>query len=155
MTDPGTPSIIVRIPPPVWLVGMIAVALLIGERLELSPVVQHGPVGIVVLLAGFLWSAWAALTFRRLHAELKPSSTVHPVFVTSGPFRWSRNPMYLGDLAMAVGAALIAGTWLMWLVPVVLFLLLNFAIIPFEERSLAQTFGEEYDAYRARVRRWI
>jgi len=63
--------------------------------------------------------------------------------------------MYLGGIVLAVGAALIAGTWLMWLVPVVLFLLQNLVIIPFEERSMKRTFGDEYDAYRARVRRWI
>lgn len=155
MTDPGKPSVIVRIPTPVWLVGLIVAALLIGEALELPAVAQQRPVGVVVLVAGFLWSAWAVLTFRRHRAEIRPSSTVHPTFVTSGPFRWSRNPMYLGSLVMGVGAALIAGTWLMWLVPVVLFLLQNFVIIPFEERSMQHTFGEEYDAYRARVRRWI
>lgn len=154
-TDPGNPSVIVRIPTPVWLIGMIVAALLLGELFRLPAVAQQRPVGIVVLVAGFLWSAWAALTFRRHRAEIRPSSTEHPVFVTSGPFRWSRNPMYLGALAVGVGAALIAGTWLMWLVPVVLFLLQNFVIIPFEERSMKRTFGDEYDAYCARVRRWI
>ncbi|HLU40571.1 MAG TPA: isoprenylcysteine carboxylmethyltransferase family protein [Planctomycetota bacterium] len=80
---------------------------------------------------------------------------MHSAFVTGGPFRWSRNPMYLGAIAMAVGVALIVGTWPAWLVPVVLFVLQNFAIIPFEERSMRHTFGAEFDAYCARVRRWI
>jgi len=155
VTHPGNPSVIVRIPTPIWLIGMIVLALLIGELLELPAVLRHRPVGIVVLVAGFLWSAWAFLTFRQHRAEIRPASTEHPAFVTSGPFRWSRNPMYLGSLGVAVGAALISGTGLMWLVPVVLFLLQNFVIIPFEERSMQRTFGEEYDAYRARVRRWI
>lgn len=154
-THPGNPSLIVRIPTPIWLIGMLAAALLIGELLQLPAVLQHRPVGTVVLVAGFLWSAWAVLTFRRHRAEIRPSSIEHPALVTGGPFRWSRNPMYLGSLGVAVGAALIAGTWLMWLVPVVLFLLQHFVIIPFEERSMRHTFGEEYDAYRARVRRWI
>ncbi|HEX6999903.1 MAG TPA: isoprenylcysteine carboxylmethyltransferase family protein [Gammaproteobacteria bacterium] len=155
VTDPGKPSVIVRIATPIWLIVLVAVALLIGELLRLPAVLQQRPVGIVVLVAGFLWALWAVLTFRRHRAEIRPSSTVHPAFVTNGPFRWSRNPMYLGSLGIAVGAALIVGTWLMWLVPVVLFLLQNFVIIPFEERSMQQTFGAEYDAYRARVRRWI
>lgn len=155
VTEPGTPSVIVSIPSPVWLIAMIAAALLIGELLQLPAVAQHRPVGVLVLLAGFLWSAWAFLTFRQHRAEIRPSATEHPVLVTSGPYRWSRNPMYLGGIVLAVGAALIAGTWLMWLVPVVLFLLQNLVIIPFEERSMKRTFGDEYDAYRARVRRWI
>jgi len=155
MTDPGHPSIIVRIPTPIWLIGLIAAAFLIGKLLELAPVVQHRPTGIVVFIAGFLFGTWAILTFRRHRAEILPSSTVHSAFVTSGPFRWSRNPMYLGAIVMGIGVALIVGTWLMWLVPVVLFLLQNFVIIPFEERSMKQTFGDEYDEYCARVRRWI
>src|SRR5690606_37471435 len=143
------------LPRPLWLGGIIAAALLSGRRRGLAVVLQQLPIGRVVLLGGVLWGAWAISTFRRHRAEILPSSTVHPVFVTSGPFRWSRNPMYLGSLVMAVGAALIVGTWLMWLVPFVLFLLQNFVIIPFEERSMRRTFGEEYDAYCARVRRWL
>lgn len=155
VTDPGNPSIIVRIATPIWLIGLIAAALSIGKLLQLPVVAQQRPLGVAVLVVGFLWSLWAALSFRRHRAEIKPSATMHPAFVTSGPFRWSRNPMYLGSLGVAIGAALIVGTWLMWLVPVVLFLLQNFAIIPFEERSMKDAFGEEYDAYRTRVRRWL
>ncbi|HEY8518770.1 MAG TPA: isoprenylcysteine carboxylmethyltransferase family protein [Gammaproteobacteria bacterium] len=155
ITDPGKPSIIVRIPTPIWLIGLIIVATVLGEWLRLPAVLQHRPTGVVVLLIGICWGAWSVATFRRQGAEIMPSSTVHPKFVTSGPFRWSRNPMYLGSIGIAVGAALIGGTWLLWLVPVVLFLLQNFVIIPFEERSMRQTFGAEYDAYCARVRRWI
>ncbi|HEX6993376.1 MAG TPA: isoprenylcysteine carboxylmethyltransferase family protein [Gammaproteobacteria bacterium] len=155
MTNPDKPSVIVRIATPIWLIGLIVAALVIGQLLELSPVLQQRTVGIVVFVAGFLWSGWAVLTFRQHRAEIRPSSTVHPAFVTSGPFRWSRNPMYLGSLGIALGAALVFGTWVMWIVPVVLFVLQNFVIIPFEERSMKQTFGEEYDAYCARVRRWI
>jgi protein-S-isoprenylcysteine O-methyltransferase Ste14 len=63
--------------------------------------------------------------------------------------------MYLSLLVIGVGAALIAGTWLMWLVPVVVFALDNFVIIPYEERSMEHTFGDAFRAYSARVRRWI
>ena len=155
MTDPGTPSLIVRIPTPIWLLGLIAAALLIGVPLGLAAVVQHRPAGIALLAAGLLFSVWAAATFRRHKADIRPSADTHPAFVVDGPFRLSRNPMYLGSLGVAVGAALIVGTWLMWLVPLVLFVLQNFAIIPFEERSMRRTFGEAYDAYSKRVRRWI
>lgn len=153
--DPGAPPLIVRIPTPVWLLGLIGAALVIDVPLQLPAVVQHRPAGIVLLAAGILFSVWAASTFRRHKADIRPSSHTHTAFVTAGPFRISRNPMYLGSLGVAVGAALLAGTWLMWLVPVVLFVLQSFVIIPFEERSMQRTFGETYDAYRERVRRWI
>src|SRR5690606_23124302 len=107
MTNPDKPSVIVRIATPIWLIGLIVAALVIGQLLELSPVLQQRTVGIVVFVAGVLWSGWAVLTFRQRRAEIRPSSTVHPAFVTSGPFRWSRNPMYLGSLGIALGAALV------------------------------------------------
>ena len=155
MTDTSKPSWIVRIPTPLWLLGLIVVALLIDWPLQLPAIVQHQPAGIALIVAGFALSAWARLTFRKNSAEIYPWSQAHSAFVTGGPFRFSRNPMYLGLIVIGIGAALVAGTWLMWLVPVLLFVLDNFVIVPFEERSMERTFGESYRAYRARVRRWI
>jgi protein-S-isoprenylcysteine O-methyltransferase Ste14 len=155
MTDASTPSWIVRIPTPLWLLGMIVMALLVDSSMQLPAIVQHRPVGIGLIVAGFAFSAWARLTFKSNSAEIYPWSEAHSALVTSGPFRFSRNPMYLGLLVIGVGAALVAGTWLMWLVPVLLFMLDNFVIVPFEERSMERTFGDAYRAYRARVRRWI
>lgn len=155
MTDTAKPSLIVRIATPIWLIGLIVAALLIDLALQLPAVLQHRPVGYVLIAAGFALSFWAWLTFRRHNAEIQPSSDVHSTLVTNGPFRFSRNPMYLGAVILGLGAALLAGTWSMWLVPIVLFALQNFAIIPFEERSMERTFGEEYRAYKQRVRRWL
>jgi protein-S-isoprenylcysteine O-methyltransferase Ste14 len=155
MTDTGKVPWIVRMPTPVWLLGLIIVELLVDLALELPAVVAHAPAGAALIIAGFVLSAWAALTFRRQRAEIVPSSETHSTLVASGPFRFSRNPMYLGALAVGVGAALLAGAWPMWLVPAALFLLQNFVIIPFEERSMERTFGDAYRDYRSRVRRWI
>lgn len=155
MTDAIKPSWIVRIPTPIWLIGMIVVALLVDLPLELPAIVRHQPAGVALIVAGFALSAWARLTFRRHDAEIYPWSEAHSALVASGPFRFSRNPMYLGLLVIGVGAALVVGTWLMWLVSVLLFVLDHFVIVPFEERSMERTFGEEYCAYRVRVRRWI
>jgi protein-S-isoprenylcysteine O-methyltransferase Ste14 len=155
MTDASKPSWIVRIPTPLWLLGMIVVALLVDSSMQLPAIVQHRPAGIGLIVAGFAFSAWARLAFKSNSAEIYPWSEAHSALVTSGPFRFSRNPMYLGLLVIGVGAALVAGTWLMWLVPVLLFVLDNFVIVPFEECSMERTFRDAYRVYRARVRRWI
>jgi protein-S-isoprenylcysteine O-methyltransferase Ste14 len=151
----NNPSWIVRIPTPIWTIGLIVVALLINLALQYPAIVQHRPIGIVLIVAGFALSAWGRLTFRSLGTEIYPWSAAHSALVARGPFRFTRNPMYLGFVVLAVGAALVAGTWLMWLVPVIVFLLDNFVIIPFEERSMEQTFGDAYRSYQARVRRWL
>jgi protein-S-isoprenylcysteine O-methyltransferase Ste14 len=155
MTDAANPSWIVRIPSPIWLLGLIVVALLVDWPLQLPAIVQHRPTGIALIVLGLAFGVWARLTFARHRAEIYPWSEAHSALVTNGPFRFSRNPMYLGLLVIGIGAALVAGTWLMWLVPVLLFVLDNFVIIPFEEHSMERTFGDAYRAYGSRVRRWI
>jgi protein-S-isoprenylcysteine O-methyltransferase Ste14 len=149
------PSLIVRIPTPIWLIALVIAALALDALLKTPAIVQYRPAGAVLIVAGLGLGVWAALTFRKLRADLKPHSDVHGTLVASGPFLFSRNPMYLGNVVIGVGAALVAGTWLMWLVPVVLFTLDELVIIPFEERSVERTFGETFRAYKARVRRWI
>jgi protein-S-isoprenylcysteine O-methyltransferase Ste14 len=155
MNRASKPSLIVRIPTPIWLLLLVVIALLIDWPLNLPPLLQSRPAGIALVLAGIAWSGWARLTFRISSAEIFPWSEKHSTLVARGPFRFSRNPMYLGLNVVAVGAALIAGTWLMWLVPIALFSLDNFVIIPFEERSMERTFGDQFRHYQARVRRWL
>jgi protein-S-isoprenylcysteine O-methyltransferase Ste14 len=77
------------------------------------------------------------------------------VLLQSGPFRLSRNPLYVGLVALDAGLALLAGSvWALLFVPVGIAALVWGAIRP-EERYLAGKFGAEYEAYRARVRRWL
>jgi len=155
MNDVGTPSWIVRIPTPIWLIALVAIALLVDLAVKMPTVLQHKPTGIALIALGGVLSAWGRLAFRRHGAEIIPSSETHSMLVASGPFAFTRNPMYLGIVVIAIGAALTAGTWLMWLVPVAIFALDNFVIIPFEERSMERARGDAYRAYKARVRRWL
>lgn len=155
MNEPNRPSWIVRIPTPIWLLVLVILALLAGWALDLPAVARSRPAGIALIVLGLALSAWARGTFGKLGAEIYPWSESHSSLVTSGPFRFTRNPMYLGMLVIGVGAALVAGTWAMWLVPVVLFVLDTFVIIPFEERSMESAYGDDYRAYKARVRRWV
>ena len=155
MNDISKPSWIVRIPTPIWLIALVVIAIFVDRALKTPVLLQHKPTGIALIVLGVALSAWALLTFRRHRAEIKPSSETHSALVASGPFRFTRNAMYLSIVIVAIGAALTAGTWLMWLVPVVIFALDNFVIVPFEERSMERVHGDAYRAYKARVRRWL
>jgi protein-S-isoprenylcysteine O-methyltransferase Ste14 len=155
MTTDVKPDWIVRIPTPIWLIGLIVIVLVVDRWLQLPAIVQHRPTGIALLVLGFVVSGWGRLTFRQQSAEIMPSSEAHSTLVASGPYRFTRNPMYLGIVVIGIGAALVAGTWLMWLVPVILFVLDNFVIIPFEEHSMERVYGDSFRAYKARVRRWL
>ena len=77
------------------------------------------------------------------------------VLLTGGPFRLSRNPMYLGMVVQYVGLALLFNSlWAIVLLPLAL-VVVNLTVIKREEWCLEQKFGQEYQAYKARVRRWI
>jgi protein-S-isoprenylcysteine O-methyltransferase Ste14 len=155
MTNDGSVPFVVRIPTPLWLIGLIALALIADRWLQLPAILQHRPTGAVLIVVGLAIALSGVLTFRMQRAEIKPHSEVHSTLVASGPFKFTRNPMYLGLVVIGVGAALLAGTWLMWAVPVIIFLLDEFVIIPFEERSMERAYGDAFRAYKARVRRWL
>lgn len=111
-------------------------------------------IGLAVIAAGVAINLTSALMFRRLNTNivtfLDPGSVVD-----TGPFAHTRNPMYLGFTLALLGVAVLLGS-LMTLIPVVVFFIAaDRWYIPFEERRLENIFGNEYQNYCDRVRRWI
>ena len=111
-------------------------------------------VGWGLVIAHVVLAISAVRTFRQHHTALNPLGEV-TTMVASGPFRYTRNPMYLSLLVFYVGGTL--ALRLPWaailLVPV--FLALHFGVIVPEEKHLAAEFGEPYRLYQQRVRRWL
>jgi protein-S-isoprenylcysteine O-methyltransferase Ste14 len=110
--------------------------------------------GIVPMIVGLILAYSGAGEFRKANTgfQLKTGGSS---LVTSGPFRYSRNPMYLGMLLWLAGLAVLLGSILPFLFPLVFFVLANFFVIPPEEKKLRQTFGERFITYQERVRRWV
>ncbi|MCG8527956.1 MAG: isoprenylcysteine carboxylmethyltransferase family protein, partial [Opitutales bacterium] len=77
------------------------------------------------------------------------------ILVTEGPFKFTRNPIYLGFLLVLVGFAWCFGVISVWVGPLIFLLLANFWYIPFEEKRMLKKFGESYVEYRQKVRRWL
>jgi protein-S-isoprenylcysteine O-methyltransferase Ste14 len=75
--------------------------------------------------------------------------------VTRRPYSYSRNPIYLGFLLIALGTATILSSLSAFIAPIIFFLVVNIIIIPFEENRLQKNFGMEYEKYKASVRRWL
>jgi protein-S-isoprenylcysteine O-methyltransferase Ste14 len=75
--------------------------------------------------------------------------------VTRRPYSYSRNPIYLGFLLVALGTATILSSLSAFIAPVIFFLVVNTIIIPFEENRLQKNFGIEYERYKRSVRRWL
>jgi protein-S-isoprenylcysteine O-methyltransferase Ste14 len=113
---------------------------------------RYAGAALVVLSMGLV--LWAALLFRRADTGIVPF-TPATALVAAGPYRFTRNPMYLGMAGTLLGAAVLFGT-LAPLVAIPLFVaLIEWRFILAEEAMLVATFGEAYAGYKARVRRWL
>lgn len=145
----------VRLPPPVIVLAGLAVGLALDGRLA-DPRSNGALVALGIACAGAgLWFGISALGLFHRHSTKaepwKPSSAL----VTSGAYRFTRNPMYVGMLLLYVGLALIAGGFWTGVAIVPVFLTLNFYVIAREEAYLERRFGTAYTAYRGKVRRWF
>ncbi|MFN3447480.1 MAG: methyltransferase family protein [Roseococcus sp.] len=144
----------VRVPPPVWAGAALAAAWLLQRLLP----VQLGPpapgLGMALILLAFAWVGWALLALVRVGNDPRPDRE-DAALVTGGPYRFGRNPIYLGFVMVLAGAALSWGTLWAWLAVGALFLALDFAVVRREEAYLARRFGDAYAEYRRRVRRWM
>jgi|SRR5215216_2074795 len=110
--------------------------------------------GIVLLSAGFLLRVWAVTHFYG--RQMRVISLVPQKFlVTTGPYRYSRNPLYLGgNVFCFFGASLLLGSTVALLLTILHLPFVNL-MIRREERQLEQSFGEEFRTYKQHVRRWL
>lgn len=112
------------------------------------------PGGWLLIVVGLGLMLWAMATFRRARTSLLPFRPASAM-VTSGPYRFTRNPMYVGFTLLYLGLSLLMGlAWPLVMLPLVL-VALTVLVIRREERYLEDAFGGEYGAYRSRVRRWL
>lgn len=149
----------VRFPPPILFVLSWLLTWWLNTRLEfLVTAAGAGGVqktaGTGLVAAGLGVMAWAIATFASNRTSVMPTRPARQL-VTSGPFRWSRNPMYVGLTLADAGLALFFNqAWPLVLLPLVLLVLVTF-VVAREERYLRAAFGAAYDAYCRRVRRFI
>jgi protein-S-isoprenylcysteine O-methyltransferase Ste14 len=110
--------------------------------------------GLVLIILGLFLAVASAGLFASRGTTLNPAGEPSR-FVEDGAYRWTRNPMYVGLTTVYVGAALALGqAWTLALV-VLPWSSTNWITIPFEEQRLRETFGQSYEQYCRRVRRWL
>jgi len=110
-------------------------------------------IGAGIALAGFALMFWAFKIFSKKGTPKDPKK-VPTTVVTSGPFRITRNPMYIGMILIMLGVASMIGL-LVFLAPIAFFIRMNFIYIPQEEKLMEKLFGQEYLNFKTKVRRWI
>jgi protein-S-isoprenylcysteine O-methyltransferase Ste14 len=145
-----------RVLPPTYLAASLAVMIALHLALP-GAVWLHGPVrylGIVLMLFGATLAVVGSQLFEKHGTTIKPfqeSSTL----VIEGPFQYSRNPMYAGMVAILAGLALLLGSVTPFLVVPLFVWLISRRFIAAEERALEAKFGQDYEEYKRRVRRWF
>jgi len=142
--------------PPVVALICIGIAYLLGRAIPLPfnvPVILRY-VGLALTILGVLLGFGAFIEFQKAQTTLDPHGSTTQL-VTSGIYRFSRNPIYLGLLFFVTGLPLYVGSyWGIVIAPLYIFLM-NYLVIQHEEVYLEQKFGEVYTGYQSRVRRWV
>jgi protein-S-isoprenylcysteine O-methyltransferase Ste14 len=152
--DQDNPGI--RVPPPLVYLLALLLGLLLNRKLHL-PFLSRGVARVLgwpLVGGGMALAVWFARTMRGADTTLRIDKPVSSL-VEDGPFRYSRNPGYLSLTMLYAGIAILRNAlWAILFLPLLL-LVTQRELIEREERYLERTFGEEYLAYKRRVRRWV
>jgi protein-S-isoprenylcysteine O-methyltransferase Ste14 len=155
LTETDTSNAVVR-PPIVWALAFLA-GLAVDWALPmpwLPPSWPNAWIGAGVFAAAFALALWALLTFRSAGTEVE---TVKPttVIVEDGPYRFTRNPIYLGMFLSLIGLAIGFNSYWILIALVPFYLVIRYGVVAREEAYLARKFGDVYLGYKSRVRRWF
>ena len=134
--------------PPVWLVAFMVLVWFLRHA-------AGWPwIGGAIMALGLGLAVWAALVFARARTTIVPREEPSAL-VTAGPYRFSRNPIYLADCVVLAGWCIAIGAFAALPLAVALAAVLDRLFIRPEERMLEEKLGAPFRAYRARVRRWL
>ena len=142
--------------PPMWLALGIIAQFICNQYFPGARFTSAGGqgTGSVVLLLGLALLVFAGGLFKQADTDLIPFREVRAL-VTTGIYRYTRNPMYLGMALVLLGCAIVLGVATAFAVPVVFMLIIQYRFILPEERMLLELFPQEFPQYCQRVRRWI
>ncbi|MDE2027906.1 MAG: isoprenylcysteine carboxylmethyltransferase family protein [Candidatus Omnitrophica bacterium] len=142
--------------PPVYFFIFALLSIVLNFLFPVARIVppSYSYFGIFIIIAGFAFGTWANRLFKMKKIPTRPGEELTQL-ETSGPFRITRNPMYLGFTTVLLGAGVGLGSLTAFVGPVGFWLAINSIFIPFEEKKLEDKFGNKYLDYKRQVRRWI
>ena len=152
---PETAQVLIR-PPLAWALAVIA-GLVLDWLAPLPFLPEDWPAGLlgaVVFVLALVLAIWAIDTMTRAGTNV-PTNRPTTAIVESGPYRFTRNPIYLGMFGGLIGLGIaFDNPWLL-LMMVLFALVIRYGVVAREEAYLERTFGDAYRGYRRRVRRWL
>jgi len=111
-------------------------------------------IGFLFFIIGTVLNIWADQLLKKQKTTIKPNEKP-TALIETGAFKISRNPMYLGMAVILFGAGFILGSIISFIGVVLFVAAMEIAFIPMEEKNLSEQFGEEFETYKKKVRRWI
>jgi len=145
-----------KIFPPTHFYTYLLIAAVLHFLLPIKQIISspYNFLGILLMVVGIILNMLADRIFKKLKTTVKPDQKP-TALIDYGPFKISRNPMYLGMALFLAGEGILLGS-VMSFVGVLLFVVaMENYFIPDEEKAMAVVFGEEYINYKKKVRRWI
>lgn len=145
-----------RIPPPVFMLLTVLLMILLSNYAPIARWLNYPwrYFGIVLIILGFGLGLGSGLFFRKLGTNPKPGAKATLV-VTKGPFKYTRNPMYISLMIIVTGVSILLGTISpLFLIPI-LFIILHTQFVLREERLMEKWFGEAYLEYKNKTPRWL
>lgn len=140
--------------PPVWLAYFMLGAYAADSTFPLRVIPASDIVGWTLIVAALALAAWAAVAFGRARTSVFPRQKPSAI-VTSGPYQFSRNPIYVADAMILTGwGAILGSLWPFILVPFFCWVIQE-RFIKGEEEALRREFPKEWAAWAATTRRWL
>jgi protein-S-isoprenylcysteine O-methyltransferase Ste14 len=142
--------------PPLYFFVLLLLSIGLGIILPVLRIVRlpYSYLGIAPIAIGIILNLWADSMFKKNKTTVKPYLKPSTL-MTSGAFRVSRNPMYLGMTLILFGVSIGVGSLMAFISPVLFYLISQYRFIPPEERVMEEVFGESYLDYKRHVRRWV
>jgi len=145
-----------RISPDGCFIVLLTLAVLFNFIFPIQRVIfyPYNFIGIIAIIVGIAMTILVNFLLLKNHTSINPYESPK-VLTTSGLFKYSRNPLYLGMVIILFGVDIILGTISPFIFSILFILIINNFIIPMEEKNLENNFGIKYTEYKNKVRRWV
>ena len=142
--------------PPVYFYVLFVLTVSVPIFLPLPRLIDlpYSLLGWIFIVLGVILNFWSDSLFKKKKTTIKPGGKA-TYLIDFGPFKFSRNPIYLGMTLILLGVVFLFGSPVLFLFPFIFFLLMQQIFIPMEEKEMERSFGKNYVEYKKHVRRWI
>ncbi|MFC1685455.1 methyltransferase family protein [Nanoarchaeota archaeon] len=145
-----------KIVPPNYFMVLIILNIILHFFFPISTVINQPYTywGLLLIVIGIYPSFWRFFTFKK-HRTTTEAHKIPRILITSGLFRLSRNPTYFGMFLVLLGEAVLLGSLVTFIAPIIFIIATDLFTVPVEEKNLEKRFGKKYKTYKKKVRRWI